>query len=119
MNENFKKALVEAGVDVEGSIRRFCGNEGLYEKFLMKFLADDNFNKMEPAFRANDFDTALIAAHTLKGVSANLGINRVYEIASEIVNLIRNEKYEDAKGLYNKFENAYKEIYQIIEHEQR
>lgn len=115
MNENFKEVLVKAGVDVEGSIRRFCGNEGLYEKFLLKFLADDNFDKIAPALEADDFEAALIAAHTLKGVSANLGINRVYEIASKIVELIRKEEYKEAKALYADFEKAYKEIYQIIE----
>lgn len=118
MRESFKQALTESGVDVDGSIRRFCGNEGLYEKFLFKFLADDNFSKMAPAFGTGDYETALIAAHTLKGVSANLGINNVFQVASEIVNLIRAEKYEDAKDLYGDFEKAYEEIYHIIKQEQ-
>ncbi|MBT9778524.1 Hpt domain-containing protein [Clostridium sp. MCC353] len=118
MRESFKKALAEHGVDVEGSIRRFCGNEGLYEKFLFKFLADDNFSKVAPAFEAGDYETALIAAHTLKGVSANLGINNVFQISSEIVNMIRAGKQENAKDLYADFEKAYEEIYQIIKQEQ-
>ena len=43
MDENFRKQLEENGADVEGTLKRFMGNEALYMKFIMKFLDDKNF----------------------------------------------------------------------------
>lgn len=34
MDESFKQRLVECGADVESTVRRFMGNEAMYEKFL-------------------------------------------------------------------------------------
>ena len=35
MDENFRKQLEENGADVEGTLKRFMGNEALYMKFIM------------------------------------------------------------------------------------
>ena len=65
--------LQRAGVDAEGTLGRFAGNSALYEKYLMKFPLDGTFAKIGPALRAGEWDAALNAVHTLKGISGNWG----------------------------------------------
>lgn len=51
MDEEFKKLLIENGADVETTIKRFMGNEGLYLKFLMKFPDDKNYESIQEHYR--------------------------------------------------------------------
>lgn len=44
MSENLKTELLSQGVDYATTLERFMGKEELYKRFLIKFLADDNFN---------------------------------------------------------------------------
>lgn len=114
MEDWMKDALKKAGVDVERTIQRFMGNEGLFMKFLIRFPEDENFSQIKPSLDQNDFDAALTAAHTLKGVSGNLGIMSVFDICSEMVALIRKEEFDKAKQTYGKLEAAYQEVCRII-----
>ena len=47
MNEENKKLLLEAGVDLDRTMERFMNNEGLYLKFLKRFPEDPNFAQMK------------------------------------------------------------------------
>ena len=49
MSENLKTELLSQGVDYATTLERFMGKEELYKRFLIKFLADDNFNQLEEA----------------------------------------------------------------------
>ena len=49
----------------------------LVERFLGKFLDDGSFSELTSAMAAGQTEAAFRAAHTLKGVSANLGFERL------------------------------------------
>ena len=91
MDENFRKQLEENGADVEGTLKRFMGNEALYMKFIMKFLDDKNFEGIKSNLEKNDFEDAYVSAHTLKGVTANLGLNPVYGVATQISDMLKGK----------------------------
>lgn len=91
MDENFRKQLEENGADVEGTLKRFMGNEALYMKFIMKFLDDKNFEGLKSSLEKNDYEGAYVSAHTLKGVTANLGLNPVYGVATQISDLLKGK----------------------------
>ena len=95
MDEEFKKLLIENGADVETTIKRFMGNEGLYVKFLMKFQDDKNYESIQEHVADGKYEDAFNDAHTLKGVSANLGLNPIYEGASKLVELLRGKQPEE------------------------
>ncbi len=42
-------------------------------RFALKFLDDESMDKLEAAMAVGDAEEAFMAAHTLKGVSQNLG----------------------------------------------
>ena len=91
MDEKFRKQLEENGADVEGTLKRFMGNEALYMKFIMKFLDDKNFEGIKSNLEKNDFEGAYVSAHTLKGVTANLGLNPVYGVATQISDMLKGK----------------------------
>ena len=91
MDEEFRKQLIENGADVETTIKRFMGNEGLY----VKFQDDKNYESIQEHIAAGQYGDAFNDAHTLKGVSANLGLNPIYEGASKLVELLRGKQPEE------------------------
>ena len=107
-------ALLKIDVDYEGAMRRFCSNDEMYEKFLLKFLSDPNYSKIRPAFENGKFDDALIAAHTHKGVSANLGLNSIFRICAEIVDNIRADEPKKAMELLPALDMEYERVCSVI-----
>ena len=64
---------------------------GLVRKFIVKFLDDDSYSKLCLAMQSGQREEAFRAAHTLKGVSANLGFSRLLASAGELTELLRAE----------------------------
>jgi HPt (histidine-containing phosphotransfer) domain-containing protein len=114
MDLNTILELQRAGVDTEGALRRFSGNSALYERFLKKFLEDGTFSKITKAFEEESREDALMATHTLKGVTANLGMDKLFNISSSMVDCIRADRFEDAAGAYPQLKEAYEEICGIL-----
>lgn len=92
MDANLKAQLEELGTDVDNTISRFMGKEDLYIKFLNKFQSDQSFENIEKAIADQNPEEAFKAAHTLKGVASNLGLNPIAQCASDITELLRNKQ---------------------------
>lgn len=88
MDKFVQTELEGAGVNVEETLRRFMNNEMLMIKFLI--------------------------AHTLKGVSGNLGLIKLYEIFSRMCQDCRNDQYEDLDGLFAQAEANYSKVVEAI-----
>ena len=97
MDLNTILELKGAGVDIDGALRRFSGNSALYEKFLKKFLTDSTFSQITKAFEG-----------------ANLGMDRLFNISSFMVDHIRADRFDEAAEAYPELEEAYKEICRIL-----
>lgn len=107
-------SLQESGVDTEGALRRFSGNSILYERFLKKFLSDSTFGDLTKAFETGDAQAAMDAAHTLKGLTANLGFTKLFTITSEMVDFLRRNKFSEASGRYPELQDAYHDMCAIL-----
>ena len=114
MDLNTILELKGAGVDIDGALRRFSGNSALYEKFLKKFLTDSTFSQITKAFEGENREDALMATHTFKGVTANLGMDKLFNISSFMVDHITADRFDEAAGAYPELEKAYKEICRIL-----
>lgn len=64
---------------------------GLVKRFITKFLDDDSFSKLCCAMQEGQREEAFRAAHTLKGVSANLGFDRLMTSAGQLTELLRSK----------------------------
>lgn len=115
MNELLKQKLAESGADVEGTLSRFAGNEAIYLKFLLKFKDDPNFDKLKESLEQGDLEEAFKAAHTLKGVSVNLGLTPLFDAASVMVELLRGKTASEADTVQTTAQmNAIEKVYQLF-----
>ncbi|MGN1077660.1 MAG: Hpt domain-containing protein [Candidatus Gallimonas sp.] len=61
----------------------------LVERFIAKFLEDDSFQTLCRQAECGNRAEAFLAAHTLKGVSGNLGFTALYESAAQLTEELR------------------------------
>ncbi len=99
------------GGDYDKTMKRFMGNEALYCKILPKLFQDDNLQKLGRELETGNFESAFEAAHTLKGVSANLGLTPLYNAVCMIVEPLRNrEQNVDYMALYQAIQVEFQRI---------
>lgn len=63
--------------------------ESFVERFSLMYLRDDSMNTLEQSVAAGDIATSFRAAHTLKGVSANLAFTQLQQAAIELTEQLR------------------------------
>lgn len=99
--QGFREIFETYGGDYEGTLGRFMGNEKMYMKFLGMFFKDENLHKLGYALSQGDMTAAFEAAHTLKGVTANMGLAPLVEAVCAIVEPLRKgEPREDYEAMY-------------------
>jgi HPt (histidine-containing phosphotransfer) domain-containing protein len=76
------------GGDYEGTLGRFL-SEPLLQKFVLKFLDDGSFALLLRSLDENDYQEAFRAAHTLKGVSQNLGFTPLQHASGRLAEALR------------------------------
>ena len=115
MDDKFRQQLEENGADVEATLKRFMGNDAIYQKFLGKFPADPNYANLGTNIEAGAFEEAYKCAHALKGVVGNLGLTPIFNKVSDLVEELRNkasdevdaaranEMWQEIKTVYEKF----------------
>lgn len=96
----FLEEMREYGADVDGTMERLIGDEELYKEFLKMFIADDSFDNLEKNLKTEDYEQIFEAAHTLKGLSGNLGLTPMFDAICVIVEAVRNKKYENLSSGY-------------------
>lgn len=95
MNANFDEVL-----------RRF-GSEAMVKKFAVKFLDDPSYVELCDGIAENNAENAFRAAHTLKGVCANLGFSALYSASVELTEKLRGRSLEGSEELFDKVKEQY------------
>ena len=85
---SMREAYEKIGANYDDACARLMGDEML-ARFALKFLDDESMDKLEVAMVAGDAKGAFMAAHTLKGVSQNLGFDNLYEPAVVVTEALR------------------------------
>lgn len=78
----------QLGGDLTQAEKRLS-SERLIRRFIARFLDDSSFSELCAAMEEGDRGKAFRAAHTLKGVSGNLSLDRLYASASQLAELLR------------------------------
>ncbi|MCL2677744.1 MAG: Hpt domain-containing protein [Clostridiales bacterium] len=71
------------------AVKRLGGNKRLYLKLLKSFLGDKSFQNLQQYAAAGDRENAKMAAHTLKGLAANLSLVVLSEEAARIDHMLK------------------------------
>ena len=78
-----RECYEKIGSDFDKVLGRM-GSEALVKRFAVKFLEDKSFEELTESLKEKDGEDAFRAAHTLKGICANLGLDRLYEADCEL-----------------------------------
>ncbi len=102
------------GADATSVISRLGGNSVFVLRFLSMFKSDSSFKELCSALDKEDTQTAFRAAHTLKGVCATLGLQRLFEQASAVTELLRGGSLAEAKLAMPALEQEYKQVLEAL-----
>lgn len=78
-------------IDVQDGLSRLMNSKNLYLSILKKFSGRDMADEIIRSIHEDDFIKTRQAAHTLKGVSANLGLPELMRISADIEALAKQE----------------------------
>ena len=114
MNSQLLYSLVSCETDVDGALRRFCGDEALYISCLGAFLEDRTLYALDDAIELHAWDDAFTAAHALKGLAGNMGFIPLFHSVGELVVLIRSGRISELAESYRQVRRCYDEIVAAI-----
>ena len=89
------------GIDMEAGLRRVAGNRPLYVDLLRRFADGQKPTpaKISEALTRGDLETAERLAHTVKGISGNLGVLEVQAAAGDLEHRIHGaEPHNDVEA---------------------
>ena len=87
----------------------------LIEKFILKFLDDGSMDLLKKSVAEGNIQESFRAAHTLKGVAANLAFTELMDRVSELTEQLRPCTGPADKVLYQKVEESYALTVKAIE----
>jgi len=82
-------ALRDFGANTREGLGRCLNNETFYLRLVNMALNDAGFGRLAAAVESGDRKEAFEAAHSLKGVLGNLSLTPLYELTSEMTELLR------------------------------
>ena len=106
--------LAEWGCDVAAARERLMEDDDLFENCLNIFVKDSNFQELGRYIKSGMYKQAFDCAHTLKGVAGNLGITPIYDATSNLVEELRNSRYDRLEELYKALLNEFDEMQHIV-----
>lgn len=98
------------------SVKMRISREEVIKKFLNKFLTEPSFDNLCESMEKEDYVEAFRAAHSLKGVSANLGFVRLEKSSSDLTEYLRNssEKEIDKEKCKQTLEEVSKDYMEVM-----
>lgn len=109
-----KECYEQINGDYEGVLGRFRGDERI-KKFAVKFLADGSYDSLCRTLEAADYDEAFRAAHTLKGVSQNLGFTGLYMVSETLTEMLRNHPEDYTPSMLEEVKAEYEKTFSAIQ----
>jgi HPt (histidine-containing phosphotransfer) domain-containing protein len=77
-------------INAEDGAKRVGGNMGLYKKLLARFVEGNYIDSLTSEIVSGNMEGAAAAAHTIKGVAANLSLVKVNEISAALESALKN-----------------------------
>lgn len=76
-------------IDLETALSRVRGNKKIFVRMLGLYLNSAEFISLEEALAEDDTAKAADIAHAIKGMSANLGLDKVAELSAVLMQQLR------------------------------
>ena len=95
---------------LSATLARFGENKSLFLRCLKEFPNDPDWSQLQQAYKQNDFEAIERTAHTLKGVSVNLGLDVFSQACHHIVTAIRQKNYDSLPTLMDEAQRCYEKV---------
>ncbi len=102
------------GQDYAEVLDRMTGSEAFVKRFLKRFCEDSTYAALSEAVSSGETESIFREAHTLKGVSANLGLKPLFEKTCVLVEITRNGGNEGIREAFDEITSAYQEVIALI-----
>jgi HPt (histidine-containing phosphotransfer) domain-containing protein len=104
-------------IDIEEGLKRVLNNKQLFFRLLKKFKDETNLLALTDAVNAQDLTSAKEKAHTLKGLSANLSLKKLFLEVQELEAKVKEgiADTEMMKTVQATFDETIKQIQKVIE----
>lgn len=109
-----KDCYVKFGGDFEGVLGRLR-REQTVQKFVFKFLDDKSFQLFETSMDQKDYEEALRAVHTLKGIAQNLSFTQLFESSQKITLALKENDVNTAIEVMPQLSKDYHAIIDVVE----
>jgi polar amino acid transport system substrate-binding protein len=104
------------GIDTKSGLVR-CGNNVLtYKKLLIKFIENQKEadHAIRNAINSNQVEEAVRYAHTLKGVSGNIGADDLHEAAKKLEALLKDKDLEKSQKALDELSEALEQTVAVL-----
>ena len=110
MDRTYLDRLRLEGLDVDQALDRLMGNEALLERLLQKWKDDQSFQALSEALKEGACEKAFSLSHTLKGMTGNLAMTKLYELFSRQTELLRNGDVAAARDMMDEISPLYERM---------
>ena len=109
-----RECYLQFGGDYDSVLGRLRRDQ-LIEKFLLKFLEDPSYAQFVSAMAEGNYEAALRAVHTLKGICQNLSFTALYDSSSQITKAMKEHDYKTAMAMAPRLREDYERIVRAAE----
>jgi len=104
------------GIDIQGGLQRMGDNRVLYRNLLVRFneYYGDAARRIRNYLKEGETELARQLSHTIKGISGNLSINKVYHSAIALEAQLHSGDIEKAWPLMEQFETALEQVTEAL-----
>ena len=90
-------------------------NDMLIERMIRKFMENNSYNAIIDAYNTKNTKEVFILAHSFKGVTGNLALTSLYNIASDLTELTRDKEEADIDNEIEKLKTEYQLIKNVFD----
>ena len=108
-------ALKEYGANTAEGLARCMNNEAFYLRLVGTLKDEKGFDSLKSSIESGDLKGAFESAHSLKGVLGNLSITPLYQLISEITELLRSGTQMDYTEIVSKIETEKSRFFSLFD----
>ena len=90
------------------------GSEAMVKRFALKFPDDPSYGNLVKAVEEQNAEEAFRAAHTLKGICLNLGLDRLYKVSALLTEKLRGREFDGYQEAYGEVQKEYRNTIDAI-----
>ncbi|MBP1736687.1 MAG: hypothetical protein H6Q60_568 [Oscillospiraceae bacterium] len=105
-----EQVLTVAGADIGEVYDRFCGNEAVLKKYLLRFCEDETYRRLALRLKEQDCGAIEFDAHALKGLSATLGFQKLSAACGALTLAARNGEVSGLTVLFGQVAEEYEHV---------